>query len=125
MEIFNFKNKENQELFYEETNKSDKLSSSFSPNRCFEHNAKIFMKNLKSTFHLCFDKIRITDGIKRQYGESTMQGLLSLKIELNKYLLNGSCLIGRKIAEEKLKEIIVQKLCCNKCRDNQRTIRRS
>jgi hypothetical protein len=103
-EFFNFKDRVNQDLFYEETNNSSKLSSSFSSGRSFPHNANIFMKNLKSTFHKCFDKVRISSGVKDQYGESQMQELPRLKMELRRFLLNNVCLIGKKIAEEKLKE---------------------
>ena len=59
-EFFNFKDKDNQEASFKETNTSTKLSSSFSQGKSFAHNAQLFLKNLNSTFYKCFKKIRIT-----------------------------------------------------------------
>ena len=42
-EIFNFKNRENQEAFFEETNSTKKLSDSFSSERSFTHNSTLFI----------------------------------------------------------------------------------
>ena len=103
-EFFNFKDKDNQEAFFEETNETTKLSSSFIHGENFAHKSQIFYKNLNNTFFKCFDKIRITTGIKSKYGDKTLQGFLKLRMELKQYLLNCDCLIGKKMAEEKLKE---------------------
>ena len=61
-EFFNFKNKDDQKTYMEETSNSLKLSSSFSCNRTSTHNANIFFKNLKGSYQNTFKKIRITSG---------------------------------------------------------------
>ena len=105
IELFNFKNKDNQEAFKIETSISNNLSASFSNERSFSHNATVFLKNLKSTFHKCFQKVRITSNIKKEYGDKTMQGLLQQKIELKQILLNSKSLNESKLVVKKLEEI--------------------
>ena len=102
-EFFNFKNKENQKIFFEETSNSFKLRSCFDESRSFAHNANIFFHTLRGTFHKSFKKIRITSG-KSKLGEKTLQEMLQLKNELKIFLLNSKCQIGKIIAENKLKE---------------------
>ena len=103
-EFFNFKNKDDQKTFLEETSTSEKLLSSFSSERSFPHNASIFFKNLKATFQTSFKKIRISSGNNYKHGEKTLQGMLKLKTELNIFILNNKCLIAKKIAEKNLTE---------------------
>ena len=102
-EFFNFKNKENQKIFFEETSNSCKLKSCFDENRSFAHNANIFFHTLRGTFHKSFKKIRITTG-KSKLGGKTLQEMLQLKNKLKIFLLNSKCQIGKIIAENKLKE---------------------
>ena len=88
IELFDFKNKENQEAFLEETTASNSLSASFTVERSFIRNANIFLKNLNSTFHTCFKKIRITPGIRAKYGKKSLQELLKLKMDQKQWSLN-------------------------------------
>ena len=53
-EYFLLKDSEDQKKFYEETNLTDKLSSSFDKDRSFIHNANVFFRNLKSCIHQNF-----------------------------------------------------------------------
>ena len=99
----------NQEKFLEETLTSMKLSSSFSKSRSFIDNSNIFYKNLNGTFYICFEKIRMSSGINFNCGKETLQGLLKLKMELKKFFLNNTCLIGKEIAEKKLKQVEISK----------------
>ena len=79
IEMFDFKNKESQAAFLEETSATNNLSASFTAERSFLHNSNIFLHNLNYTFHTCFKKIRITKGVKNKYGEPSLQELLKLK----------------------------------------------
>ena len=104
-EFFNFKNKDDQQIFLEETTKTLKLSSSFSNHRTFPHNANIFFKNLKGTFQNTFKKIRITSGNKYKLGEKTLQGLLEQKNKLKVSLLNTKFSKEKVKVEEQLKAV--------------------
>ena len=104
VELFDFKNKENQEAFFEETNSTNQLSSSFTVERSFLHNSNIFLKNLNSSFHTCFKKIRITPGIKSKYGQKSLQDLLKQKMEQKQLLLNCKDESERLIVSEKLEQ---------------------
>ena len=104
-EFFNFKNKENQQTFLEETSSSLKLSSCFSEQRSFEHNSAIFFKTLNGTFHKTFQKVRVTSGgADIRHGEESFQALIKLKKELEIFLLNTKGEIARQIAKRKLEE---------------------
>ena len=104
IELFDFKNKENQEDFFEETNSTYQLSSSFTVERRFLHNSNIFLKNLKSSFHTCFKKIRITHGIKSKYRQKSVQDLLKLKMDQKQLLLNCKDESERLVVSEKLEQ---------------------
>ena len=104
-EFFNFKNKDDQKNFHDQTSISTKLSSSFSQDRSFPHNTNIFFKNLRGAFQTNFQKVRITTGNRNKYGEKSLQGLLELKKELKIFILNSKCAIGKQIAENKLGEV--------------------
>ena len=64
-EIFNFKDKEGQEKFSKITDSTTKLSSCFTDNKNFEHQANNFLKQLNGIFHQSFTKIRITNKEKK------------------------------------------------------------
>ena len=106
-EFFNLKDKEGQAAFLKQTSFTEVLSKSFSPNRSFAHNANIFNRNLNSCIQKCFKKIRITSGGKwyMKDGNNLIIDKIKLKTRLQIFLKNCSCLIGRKIAGEKLNEI--------------------
>ena len=58
-EVFDFKNKESQKMFFEATNLSTKFSGIFDQKGPIENNVNKFYKTLDDTFHQCFKKIRI------------------------------------------------------------------
>ena len=104
IEMFNFKNRENQETFLDETTATNNLSSSFRQGRSFLHNSNIFLKNLNDTFHTCFKKIRIIPGIRHSYGQESLQELLKLKLTQKQTILNCKDDIEREEIKEKLKQ---------------------
>ena len=62
-ELFNFKNKECQEAFFELTSKTSKLSGCFqSTNQTFLEQANKWNKELNNIFHLSFKKVRVVEG---------------------------------------------------------------
>ena len=65
-EIFNFKNKECQRMFFDVTDNSTKLSSCFQSTKDFQGQSKSFFKNLNRTFYQCLKKIRITNKSKKE-----------------------------------------------------------
>ena len=65
-EIFNFKNTECQQKFYEVTQNTHKLSSCFGPGGNFLDQSSKFFKTLDGTFHQCFKKIRIKNNKKEE-----------------------------------------------------------
>ena len=104
IELFDFKNKENQEAFLEETTASNSLSASFTVERSYIRNANIFLTNLNSTFHTCFKKIRITPGIRAKYGQKSLQELLKLKMDQKQWSLNCEDLNEKTKVLKKLEE---------------------
>ena len=60
IEYFNFKNKECQEKFYRETESSNDLYKTLERGGAVCQSAEMWFSNLKSKFHKCFKKIRLT-----------------------------------------------------------------
>ena len=106
-EFFNLKDKSGQQVFLRETTFTKALSSSFSANRTFGHNANIFYKNLNGCIRKCFKKIRIVSGGKEflKDGEGPIMGHIRLRKELKIFIKNCSCPTGRKLAENTLEEV--------------------
>ena len=59
IEVFNFKNKTNQEKFRQETGSTKKLSEVFDTNQDINEQTNVFLKRLDRIVHKCFKKIRI------------------------------------------------------------------
>ena len=59
VEVFNMKNKECQEVFKNETSKSDKLSAVFDSDEDVNTQTKKFLKLLTKCVHKCFRKVKI------------------------------------------------------------------
>ena len=105
-EFFQLKNIENQELFYEETNTTNKLTASFQENRTFPHNANIFFKVLNDCIHKCFKKVRVkSGGNKFKLGDSILQEKLKIKTESKILVTNNNCPIKEVAIQTKLDEI--------------------
>ena len=60
-EIFNFKNREFQNSFFEVTDRTTKLSGCFQSNSSFLSQSNKFFKTLNQTFHQSYKKIRMTN----------------------------------------------------------------
>ena len=106
-EFFKLKDQEGQKAFLEETSNSLPLSSSFSKNRSFPHNANIFFKNLKGCIQKCFKKVRIRNGgkIGCEGVLSPIQEKMKWRSELKKMMKNCTCPKELKAAEAKLDEV--------------------
>ena len=61
LEIFNFKDKDEQKKFRELTNVSTKLSSVFDTKEDIEAQSNKFLKELNKILHQCFKKIRVKE----------------------------------------------------------------
>ena len=60
-EVFNFKDKKSQDLFFQATDKNDDLQKIFHSNKSIEVQTKKFIKRLNGFIHQSFKKVRISD----------------------------------------------------------------
>ena len=104
-EIFNFKNTECQQKFFEVTDNSSKLSSCFSQCGNFIENTSKFVKILNGTFHQCFRKIRIKNKTSNVDKKDVIQVNLSLKTKLQMFLKDARSDYSRQVIQRKLIEI--------------------
>ena len=105
-EFFQMKDLDDQRNFFQDTDSTGKLSSSFDTTRSFPHNCNIFFKNLKSCIHKNFKKIRIKKGgTLPKLGENPVQEKLERKIKLKLYLKKSSCEVGLVRARAELEEV--------------------
>ena len=104
--IFNLKNKECQQSFYETTSHGEKLQSCFQSNNSFENQSNKFFKSLDDTLHKCFKKIRVRKSGQKVSGHaSDVQTLIKQKTKLSSSLSNTTCRLGRQITENVIQEI--------------------
>ena len=80
-ELFDFKNKEGQQQFYELTTKSTKLSECFIDKRTFLQQSQRWFRCLNSFFYQCFTKIRSQ---KRKHEPSKVDKLLEERKKLRR-----------------------------------------
>ena len=59
VEVYNFKNKTNQDKFRHETSITKKLSEVFDTNKDINEQTNMFLKRLDKIVHKCFKKIRV------------------------------------------------------------------
>ena len=104
-EHFNFKCMESKQLFYEETNSTKFLSSSFKDSNDILKCSDRFFKNLDKAFHKCFKKVRIRSGQTKYLGDNHIQEKLNLKTELQLFLVNNKCMIAQEKAKKELEEV--------------------
>ena len=84
-EVFNFKDPEGQIKFHDITEHTTNLSSCFEDSSVtFEDQSEKFLKQLNSTFHRCFSKIRITN--KTQNRKDEIQTLFEKKSKIVQFL---------------------------------------
>ena len=100
-EIFNLKNPECQEKFYEETNTGDQFQKCFSSNFTFENQTNKFVKTLDDVLHKCFKKIRIKPGGQK----NEIQDLIEQKTKHSLSLQTVQCKLGRQITENEIQKI--------------------
>ena len=102
-ELFNFKQKEDQEKFFHFTSNSNKFISCFENSGTFEKKSNKFFKTLDDAFHACFKKIRIKSKSTQMKTSEIQAGLDS--VNLLKMAINSSqCAIQKTQLETKLKE---------------------
>ena len=104
-EIFNFKNIECQPKFFELTNSSSKLSEGFNdkPGDFIQQSNK-FYKVLKSAFHQCFNKIRVTNKTT-SFKPDELKKLFELKTKFKVFLNTAHSEISRQFTALKISEI--------------------
>ena len=104
-EMFNFKNKECQQKFFELTDNSTKFASCFrEENGTFIQQSNKFMKQSKSAFHQCFKKIRISNKTNIQKPDIVLQ-LLETKTKLQMFLKSAKTEVSKQFAEAKICDI--------------------
>ena len=102
-ECFNFKNKEEQQKYFNLTSETKKFSSCFQNEESFENNSNKFFKTLNDAFHTCFKKMRIKSKSTQDNSSEIQAGLDS--INLLKLTMNSThCPEQKKKIESKLKE---------------------
>ena len=101
-EIFNFKNQECQQKFFDVTNNTNKLSSCFEGTQNFSQQSKLFQKTLNGTFHQCFKKIRITNKTKTNKPEDEIQKCLELKTKLQVFANSAKSPLSKQLVESKI-----------------------
>ena len=104
-EHFIFKCNESKKAFFDETNSTKLLTSSFKDQQDFLKSSKSFFKNLNRIFQKCFKKIRIRNGPRKTYGNEIIQEKMDLKTKLKTFLLNNKCKVAQEVAKKKLNEI--------------------
>ena len=102
-EIFNLKNKECKERFFEHTNRGERLQNCFKSGQDFSAQSKQFMKTLDDALHKSFKKIRIKDGGNLSSLQTdTVQDLIAYKTKLSLSLQTVGCKLGRLITESEI-----------------------
>ena len=110
MEIFNFKDAECQQKFFQVTENTTKLSSSFeNDDENFMKQCSRFFKTLNGTFHQCFKKIRIKNKTSTSKNDE-IQIYLELRTKLQMLLTEAKSLFSKQIIERKLEEI-TERIC--------------
>ena len=99
-ECFNFKNKENQEVFFVETENSPKFIELFETNEDIIIQGEKWFKELNNSLHKCFTKVRITNKVK----DSDTDKLFAARRE---HLKNVK--LGMNVAEAETKIVEIEK----------------
>ena len=100
-EIFNFKNKEGQVLFKNETEETTKFTDVFENKDTFEKQTQKFQRCLKQSVQKNFPKLRVRKAEKK----SEVGCLLEEKSKLTIFLKTNQCKISLNDAQEKLNKI--------------------
>ena len=104
-EIFNLKNKECQNSFFENTNQGERHQNCFKSDQNFETQSRNFMKTLDDFLHKSFKKIRIKDGSHCSSVQDTVQDMIEYKTILSQSLQTANCKLGRLITEGEIERI--------------------
>jgi hypothetical protein len=88
-EIFNFRNKECQQIFKKHTTDTSKLSKAFLNDLPLQMQSKEWEKNLNSFFHQSFRKIRLTKKPKKNHISELLDRRNYLKKDLNRLKKEG------------------------------------
>ena len=100
-ELFNFKSKEGQEIFKNETEINEELLNCFENDLPLEVQSKRWLKSFNSILHKCFKKIRI--GKKKIINDNTEKSLIRERIDLKKE-------VNSPIMTEELKQKIEKRI---------------
>ena len=90
-EIFKLRDKEGQESFLQATSEDGSLSSVFSLNNTFPHNAQLFYRKLTGQIHKCFKKVRIVKGGSYRHKFTRKQLLIDKIQELRVFMTHCKC----------------------------------
>ena len=104
-EHFLFKCMDSKQIFFEETNSTKALSTSFQGNKDFLKCSEAFFKTLNGIFHKCFKKVRIKDGTRQLLGNGSIQQKMNMKSKLESFILNNKCKFAHEVAKRKIDEI--------------------
>ena len=102
-ELFNFKNKEDQQKFFQFTSKTKQFTSCFENRGTFDEKSNKFFKTLDDAFHASFKKIRIKTKSTKIYPteiQAQLDSINLLKLSTN----SAKCPTQKKKLEFKLKE---------------------
>ena len=105
MEIFNLKNSECQETFFQDTSQGIKFQDCFRQDRSFEQKCKKFQNTLNDTLHKCFKKIRITKNGNIRGKKKVVHDLIREKNKLSLSLNTIECKLGRCIIENEIQRL--------------------
>ena len=106
-EIFDFKNKEGQKLFYEATNLTKKFDNCFDHKNPIKENVNRYYKALDDLFHQNFKKIRITSKNSEPKDEKQKELLTKLKLKKNYEitLKTTSCKLMKTILTQQIEDL--------------------
>ena len=104
-EIFNLKNGECQEKFFQDTSIGIKFQHCFWSTKNFEEKCTKFKNTLDDTLHKCFKKIRITKNGKAGGVRREVNQLIIEKNKLSLSLRTIQCKLGRCILENEINKI--------------------
>ena len=122
-EVFQFKDQNGKEAFFQETSKQGSFSDIFLSCNEFSHQANIFYKKLRGCMHKCFKKIRIVKGGRKNRNMMTYNQVLMRKKQEYEYILkNCSCSSAKEELQHDL-DLIEKKLAENISREKSNSVR--
>ena len=104
-EVFNFKNSECRQNFFEVTSNTNRFTACFEGgNENFAKQSKKFFKTLNGTFYECFRKVRITNK-SRKLQNDEIQQMLQLKDKLVNFRLSAKSPFSKSYIQKKIDKL--------------------